>query len=294
MSAEGKLSSVDGRSPSPRTKKMASTTEAAPSPKTQESHMTTSREGLGSISSPTESSTPKSKKTIVFPSESPSPKKKDRTASTSTGAASSTSRPSSPEKEVEGKSSKRRKGKKGGSVRKERKRGLSTSSSEPRSRTESVGSEPLDLCEAVDASDGVVGVAGEADHTAGETASQHLTTPTETPSPSAKSRESGKKRRGEERSKKRRHGSKRERGLSSSSDDPKPSLSLGSEAPDSQAVKDHTTDTLDDAHGDGSCFVQIPTTPCVYSASEGGAGGREPPVEKCPHLSVTDYDFSEC
>lgn len=301
-------------SPSPSIKKAT----RASSPKVQKPHMS-SHEGQdlkGSIASPTESSTPKSKKSVS--TESSGPKKTDN-ISLSAEAASSTSSHS----EKARKSSKRRKGKKDGATRKERKRGLSTSSSDdpkmPRSRTESAGSETLDVCETVDQEpmtgegtlerQGCVQNSGGfssgqhgSDHTS-EAVSQYLTTPTET-SPTIKSKESTRKKGGKKSDGKKRRQGNRERGLSSSSDDPKSSrsrtVSLGSDVAGCQVApsKDDaitTTDVLDDdssaVQGDDSCFVQAPTAPVVHSVDS--ATGTGPQAVEC-HISVMDYDFSDC
>ena len=234
---KGKSSlSQTGQSPSPNIKKKVSTS-ASSSPMVKK----LSHEGPKGIASPTKASTPILKKSGSLSADSPSPRKKED-ASALTEATSSASSPSGKER----KSSKQRKGKKDGATRKERKRGLSSSSSDDpkmsRSRTESAGSETLD---AVDQEVIAGGADGPGDETGafsvGQEGSDHmghstpyLTTPTDTPSPAVKTKTS-KKKQGKGGSKRRKHGSKRERGLSSSSDDPKSSrsrtVSQGSEVP---------------------------------------------------------------
>lgn len=290
------------QSPSPNIKKKVSTSESS-SPRVKK----LSQEGPKGIASPTKSSTPILKKSGSLSGESQSPKKKEN-ASSLTEVTSSASSPSGKER----KSGKRRK--KDGAARKERKRGLSSSSSDDpkvsRSRTESAGSETLDVVDqgviagegTADGREDGMGIVSEAFSTGQEgsdSTPQYLTTPTETPSPSVKIKTSSRKKRGGSESRKKRHGSKRERGLSSSSDDPKSSrsrtVSLGSEVPPPPVApsKDPTAvylDVLEDAvttaEGDDSCFAPAPCNICR-------TGSDEPPPPEC-RISVTDYDFSEC
>lgn len=295
-----------GGSPSPKFKRDVSM--EASSPKVKKSHVPLS-EVKKSIASPAESSTPKLTESTLAP-ETSSPEK--HRAASPTEAANSTPEAASPSEK-----SKRRKGKKGGGSlkRKERKRGMSTSSSDdPKTPcSESAGSEAADqglviagCCEgAVESQES--GVDSGAFSTRQEEGVDHmgkgvfcnLATPTETPSPTIRSKEFAKKKGS---GKKRRHGSNRERGLSSSSDDPKSShsqtVSLESEVAGCQVAPSMDSTIVTGMPVDDGCFTEIPR---VDVACSGGAAAGLPvkcqlPV-KCL-VSVTDYDhavdFSEC